>query len=316
MAALSGLIGELKVLRRGRGVLATDIHRRLGPELRAACDVREDDEPGHVRRKLVTVLENVAVTLPPDLRLAVMVGFGLAPESRFPRYEDRVDWVARKLGHVSRTARRRVDEGVQHVAEMIAESLAAGVYATPQAAWRTTDLWVEVALDQPRPEVVEHRRIVSQQPALAELSLAVTLAPRTGFPEARLEEPHIEVVHGGVLGERGMESSDRFGFIVTLPHPLDRGEPHAVACRCRLSAGMLRPYLACVPRQPCDRFTLRVRFGESAPAPRVWLLRGVLQRDVGDDLSPGEELSVDPNGDIQVRFRNLSPGLAYGLRWS
>lgn len=315
MDALSGLIGELKVLRRGRGVLATDIHSRLGPGLRVACDVRDDDESGRVRRKLMTVLENVAVTLPPDLRLAVMVGFGLAPEARFPRYEDRVDWVARKLGCVSRTARRRVDEGVQHVAEMIAELLADGVYATPEAAWRTTDLRMEVALDQPRPEVVEHRRIVSQQPALTELSLALTLAPRTGFPEARLEEPHIEVVHGGELGERRMESSDRLGYVVTLPRPLGRGETHTFACRCRFSAGMLRPYLACVPRQPCDLFTLRVRFGEATPAPRVWLLRGVLQRDVGGDLSSGEELSVDPNDGIQVRFRDLSPGLAYGLRW-
>lgn len=312
MDALSGLVGELKVLRRGRGVLATDIHRRLGPGLRVACDVREDDESGHVRRKLMTVLENVAVTLPPDLRLAVMVGFGLAQEARFPRYEDRVDWVARKLGHVSRTARRRVDEGVQHVAEMIA----GGVYAAPEAAWRTTALRVEVALDQPRPEVVEHRRIVSQQSALTTLALAVTLAPRTGLPETRVAEPHIEVVHGGVLGERGMESSDRLGFVVRLPRPIDRGESHAFACRYKLAAGMLRPHLACVPRHPCDLFTLHVRFGEAVPAPRVWLLRGVLQRDVGDDLAPGEELSVDPGGEIQVRFRDLSPGLAYGLRWN
>lgn len=316
MDALAGLIEELKVLRRGRGVLATDIHSRIGPRLRAVCEVTEDDESGHVRRKLVTVLENIAVTLPPDLRIAVMVGFGLAPEARFPRYEDRVDWVARRLGHVSRTARRRVDEGVQHLAETIVESLTGKVYGAQEVGWRTTDLRVEVALDQAEPEVVEHRRIISRQPALTELALAVTLASRAGFSEVRPDALHLEVVTGGVLGKRGMESSDRLGFALVLPAPLDRGEPHAFTCRYRLAAGMLRPHLVCVPRHPCDLFDLRIRFGKIAPVPRVRLIRGVLQRDVDDDQSPGEELSTDQNGEIRVRFRDLCRGLAYGLRWS
>jgi hypothetical protein len=245
--------------------------------------VTENDGPGEIRRKVAARLENVAAALPPDLRTAVTIGFALGAETRFPLYEARVERVAQELKCLPRTARRRIDEGVQHIAELIAESLARTEYSAQAISWHTTELCVEVALDRPRPEIVEHRRVISHRDDLTELDLAVTLASAGGYPDVRQDDLLVDVVYGGTLGRQGMESSEHVGFV------------------------------ACVPRCPCDLFDLRVRFGA---AHRVWLVHGTFQRDADDHRSPGEELPVDPAGEVHVRFRDLSPGLAYGLRWA
>lgn len=306
MVSIAVLVEELKTLRKGRGVFAANILRRVGPTLRAACALTEDDDAGRVRRKVTATLESFAAALPQDLRTAVMAGFALFPEARFPRYEDRVDWVARKLGHLPRTARRRIDEGVQHVAELIYDSLVRAEYSGPEIGWHTTDLRVLVALDRARQQVDEQRHIISERQDLAELDLAVTLALNPNDLE-------IAVTQGGTMGDRRMESGGRLGFPLLLPRPLARGEPHTFACQYRFSEVL--PHLACVPRYPCDRFDLRVRFGVHRPPSHVRLLNGSFQRDVDDDRSPGEEMTLDAAGEVNVCFRDLSPGLAYGLRW-
>jgi hypothetical protein len=278
MVSLATLVKELKTLRKGRGVFAGDIHRRVGPGLRAACEVTENDGPGEIRRKVAVRLENLAAALPPDLRTAIMVGFAIGSETRFPRYEDRVERVAHELRCLPRTARRRIDEGVQHIAELIAESLARTEYSAQAISWHTTELCVEVALDLPRPEIVEHRRVISHRD-----DPTVPLASAGGYPDVRQDDLLVDVGYGGTLEKRGMESNERVRFVVWLP------------------------------RYPCDLFDLRVRCGA---VHRVWLVHGTFQRDVDDHRSPGEELPVDPAGEVHVRFRDLSPGLAYGLRWA
>lgn len=306
MVSLAALVKELKTLRKGRGVFAANILRRVGPALRAACELTEDDEAGHVRRKITITLETFAAALPHDLRTAVMAGFGLFPEARFPRYEDRVDWVARKLGRLPRTARRRIDDGVQYVAELIYESLVRAEYSKSATGWHTADLRVLVTLGRERPQVDEQRRVVADRHDLTELDLAVTLAPH-------LHDLEIAVVEGGIMKDRRMESSDRLGFTLVLPRPLARGESHVLVCQYRFTDEL--PHLACVPRYTCDMFDLRVRFDVEQPPSHVRLLNGSFQRDVDDDRSPGKEMTLDAAGEVHVTFRDLSPGLAYGLRW-
>lgn len=306
MVSLAALVEELKTLRKGRGVFAANILRRVGPALRAACELTEEDEAGHVRRKVTITLETFAAALPHDLHTAVMAGFGLFPEARFPRYEDRVDWVARNLGHLPRTARRRIDDGVQHIAELIYESLVRAEYSRLATGWHTADLRVLVALDGERPRMDEQRRVIADRHDLTELDLAITLAPH-------LHDLEIAVVEGGIMQDRRMESSDRLGFTLVLPRPLARGESHVFVCQYRFGDEL--PYMACVPRYPCDMFDLRIRFDVERPPAQVRLLNGSFQRDVDDDRSPGKEMALDAAGEVHVTFRDLSPGLAYGLRW-
>ncbi|MFF0065931.1 hypothetical protein ACFYRC_31215 [Streptomyces sp. NPDC005279] len=57
-------------------------------------------------------------------------------------------------------------------------------------------------------------------------------------------------------------------------------------------------------------------FGVALCAPRVWTLHGAFQRDVSDPAFYGEQQPVDRASEIHLRFRRLTPGLAFGARWA
>lgn len=301
------LVRELKSLRKGRGLYAGQIEERVGPTLRAACEVTEGDGLMVIRQKVTTRLAELAEHLPDDLRLATLAAFAINAEARLPLYQDRVLWAAVKVDRDPRTVRRRVDEAINQLAELATS--APSHPPVPAGTWQTTELHVAVGLDRPRPEVLEQRRIVVNQEGLRELDLAVSLP-------AMRRDLEVEVLYGGTLLDRGMEASDRLGFALALPKPLARGESHDFAMRFRLpTARVMRPYLVCVPKRPCELFDLRVRFGRDRMPPRVWMLHGAFQRDVSDPVCRGHQHSVDPAGEIHMRFRQLTPGLAYGARW-
>lgn len=301
---VDAVVGELKALRKGRGLDSSNTADRTGPELRAACGITEKDGPAQARDKLATKLDPLTTYLPPDLRTAVRAALGLCEEARHRLYQERVKWVAEQLHHDPRTARRRIDDGIRHLAQLIVEP--------PEAGWHTSELHVLVALDRHPSTTVERRTIVSDQPNLTELDLAVTLASASDPREAL----KIMTVHGGHLTGSRLESSTRLGFTLTLPRPLNRGERHVYAVEYAFpGAAEPDPYLACVPRHRCDVFDLRVRFDPARTPPHAWLLAATLQRDTNDEHAPGTQLRVPPEGELHVTFRDLRPGLAYGLRW-
>lgn len=315
MVDLTALVEDLKQLRKGRGLAASRITERVGSELRAMCEVGEADSPAEIRQKVAKRLEQLAVGLPADLRMAVLAAFGVTPEARLPLYKDRVSWAAARLNRDPRTARRRIDDGIQHLAQLAAvAAVPAAARAEPTApvsGWHTTELRVTVALDRDLPEVLEQRRIVSDRDELAEVDLAVTL------PAAKSAgDLGVSVWGGGTLADRGMESSQRHAFALTLPAPLRRGEAHDFALHFRLPHAQMRPHFACVPRHPCGRFDLRVRFDRRRPPSGIWSLRHVFQRDLDDPVAVGDRLAADLAGEIHLTFQGLTPGLAYGARWA
>ncbi len=307
MGGRADLVRELKSLRKGRALFAGRLDERVGPELRAVCQVSDGDGSVAIRQKLAARLTEVAEQLPDDLRLCALAAFALITEARLPLYQDRVLWTAMRLDRDSRTVRRRVDEAIEQVAE-----LAAGSPRSPAPAgrWHTTQLSVAVALDQAQPEVLEQHRVVAHEDGLRELDLAASLpAPWRGSD--------VGVFYGGTLIDRGdAQTSDRFSLALALPGPLDRGESHDVAVRFRLpTAQAMRPYLVCVPGHPCEVFDLRLRFGRRRVPPRVWTWYGAYHRDPSAPPSDGDRRQVDRAGEIHLRFRRLTPGLAYGARW-
>ncbi len=322
MVELTELVNEMKSLRKGRGLYVSHIGARVGSALREVCEVTDADGPSEIRLKVARRLENLSAELPDDLRFAVQAAFAIRPDARMPLYKDRVGWAAVRLNRDPRTARRRVDDGIHQLAQLATVTSAdAGPVAGPTAygqacGWHTSELWVTLALDRGRPEALVQRRIVADQDDVAELDLAVTVAE----PAHRSADPHtrlgINVFYGGTLIERGMESSERLAFQLGLPRPLAMGEEHEFALLFRFPEGYLMPpHFACVPRHPCARFDLRVRFDPDRPPQRIWSLRGVFQRDAGDPVSGGEPLSIDQAGEIHLTFDGLSPGLAYGAGW-
>lgn len=305
------LVNELKVLRKGRGLYANRIADRVGPAIRGVCGVADDDAPGVIRRKVTDWLDHLADALPSDLRIALRAAFAISPEVRLPLYQDRVEWTATHLDRDPRTVRRRIDEAIDHVAQLATAGTLPPRTATAETGWHTAELRMMLALDRERPEAVEQRRIVSDQDDLTELDLAVTLAVVSSDPAVE-----IDVFYGGTLAERGMESSERLGFALELPRTLARGESHDFAVHYRLGGEVaMRPHVVCVPKRPCTLFDLRVRFDRARLPFRVWLLRGVFQRDISDPVRRGDMPEVDEAGEIHLSFHDLTPGLAYGVRW-
>jgi hypothetical protein len=300
------LVQELKTLRKGRGLLGR-LEERVGPVLRSACEVTEEDGLATVRQKVAGRLSELAEHLPEDLRLAALAAFAICAEARQPLYQDRVKWAATRVDRDPRTVRRRVDEAIELLAELATGSLTAPA-ASAADRWHSTSLTVAMVLDQPQPEILEQRRIVADQDGLRSLDLAVSL------PAGR-QDLSVTVLYGGTLVDRGMEASDRWGYGLELPRPLARGESWEVAALFRLpSSAALRPYMVCVPRHSCDSFDLRVRFGLEHPR-EVRALDAAFQRDVSDPAYTGDRHPVDSAGEVHLRFRGLAPGLAYGARW-
>lgn len=285
------LVRELKSLRKGRGVHAGRIERRVGPAVRAACEIDVGDGPVAVRRKLTARLTELIQQLPEDLRPAALVAFNLDTEARQPLYQQRVASVAARMDRDERTVRRRVDDAVNQLAEL------AAVTGDRAGGWRTAELTVSVALDQDRPEVLEQRRIIAEQDGLRELELVAPIP---------LTESDVQVLYGGTL------VPTEGGFTLTLPAPVSKEERHDVAVRFRPSTRQAMRHLLCVPRRPCERFDLRVRFRQDREPPTVFALRGAPREN---PLHDGHEQPVDLAGEIHVRFHQLTPGLAYGARW-
>lgn len=314
----SELVGDLKTLRKGRGLLVTQIDERVGPALRELCGVTDGDGPMEVRRKVAARLQGLARGLPEDLCVAVMAAFAIHPDARQPFYQDRVRWVAEYLRRDERTARRRVDEGTGRLAEIAMASAGngnVGPKARP-AGWHIEALRVSLVLDQASPETFEQRRIVADRDDLDELDLALTLPYDHGLPGVT-HDLIVDVFYGGTLIRKAKESTDRFGFALALPKRLLRQETHEFALRFRVPDGqVMRPHHTCVSKHRCDLFDLRVRFGRTTPPQQIWQLTDAFQRDVDDPTPHGELLEVDGAGEIHLQFSHLTPGLAYGARWS
>ncbi|HEU5475615.1 MAG TPA: hypothetical protein VFV67_33655 [Actinophytocola sp.] len=313
MVTITDLVRELKLLRKGRGVFVSQIDERIGPALREVCAIDDADPPAVVRRKVAERLEQLAGELPADIGVAVLAAFAICPEARFRLYQERVEWAATRLNRDPRTARRRVDDGIDHLAQLavVAAAPPAQDPASVETGWHTAELRLVLALDRPAPEAIEQRRIVADRDGLTELDLAMTLAAPAD--QARLDA---FVLYGGTLAERGMETTYRRSFTVALPRPLARGESHDIGVQFRLSDGRaMRPYFVCVPRHRCALFDLRVRFDRARVPDQISVLRGVFERDIDDPVRDGDGVAADAAGDLHVTFRNLGSGLAYGARW-
>lgn len=313
------LVRELKILRKGRALFIRQIGDRLGSGLSQVCGVAEGDSPAEVRKKVSDRIEVLAAELPEDLRLAVLVAFAIHRDARQPFYKDRVRWVARRLERDERTARRRIDEGIERLAEL-ATALGAGLGWEAEAwapRWHTEELRVVLLADRPAPEALEFRRIVSEQDDLGELDLAFTLTMPGGQRRmVTARDLDVDVIYGGILVPRQRESTDRFAFVLELPKRLERFARHEFGVRYRPREGRpMQPYYACVLRQRCDVFELRVRFDRGDLPRQVWRVAGAFQRDLEDPVPRGEVLTLDQAGELRLKFTNLTPGLAYGIRW-
>ncbi|MGC7099746.1 hypothetical protein ACPZ19_34145 [Amycolatopsis lurida] len=317
---MSALVDELKALRKGRGLFTTNLDERIGPELRRCCGVGTGDRPSEVRDKVSTRLAAAIAELPEDLGSLLLVAFALDPRLRLPFYQERIDRAADEMHRDRRTVRRRIDEGIVHLAELV-DGVPAGTPdpappEEPGPGWHTEELRTFVNLEPAAPEAFELRRVVAERDGITALDLAITV---TAPPDRRSPppEPDIDVFSGGRLVGTQKQASDRVGFELKLPKPLRRGDTHVFVVRFRARTdGGMRPHYVCVPKQRCDYFDLRVRFPAAAVPGVIWKVSGGFQRDLDDPVATGVAAAPDATGEIRGEFRRLLPGLVYGFRWA
>jgi hypothetical protein len=303
---------ELRELCRGRGVLGPDLPRRLGPAIAARVG---GDSPAAQRGKVVEWLTGYLGLLPADLQLVASVGLGLHPPAEARFLGDRLQWLGEHVDREQRTVRRRLDEALTFLAElMLSAEAAAGPAATstPAEEWYYSSIRTLVSLDRGDPEVIEQRTIVPTGKGLGTVTLAMSVARAA---DGSTPEVGADILFGGLLSRTERPSRSQVRFVIELPNVIGPDEEHLLCLRYRLGAGQRMPqHYALIPMSRCDEFRLRIRF--ALPAPQVWLLPGVLPRSLDDDL--GELGAVSPNraGEAVVSFAALQRGLGYGLRWS
>jgi hypothetical protein len=313
MASRSELVYELKTLRKGRG-LAGHVEDRVGPFLRSAAGVAENDGAEAIRTKVSARLSELAADLPDDLRLAVLAAFAIEAEARQPLYQDRVRWAAMRLDRDPRTVRRRVDEAIELLAELSVTTPTSSAISPLIGGWHTVELRAWMAVGRSQAERFELRTIVADSEEISSVSLALSGYKNATSPNDIIPDySTVNIFQGGILRDQWMESSDRIGMTLELPHTLHRRERHQIALR--FESQNEPSFYICTPRAPCEYFEVSVRFNDHVPEDPM-ILDGAFQRDATDPGFQGTPLRVDKAGEIRHRFRNLVPGLAYGLRWS
>jgi hypothetical protein len=310
------LVADLKRLRKGFGVQSPDIADRIGGALRVACGVGNNDGPAAQRLKVISTLTRLTGTLPGELCTLGRVALNLNPTANI-RYEGRIAKLAADATRDPRTIRRRVDEVMSRIADLMLESPAVR-QARPRPAvrhpWHTKDLRVYVMLDLPVVEVIEDRTVICDQESLAEVDLSVTLTPPPSWGGSTdPAELGVDVHRGGVALPHRQAASNRFRFGLRLPRPLRRGQEHNFAFRLRVSRAFA-PHYVCTPEFPCDRFTLAVRFGRVVPS-RIWLLDGEFPLELTDEWHDRRQLMVDDTGSAHASFTELTPNRSYGIGW-
>ena len=317
-----GALGdELSRLRRGRGIMASDLSERVGPNLRALAGIDPAGSQEEARRRLLAFLGELARNLPEDLRLAFSAALALDEDVRHRFLDERMRWLAARLQRDVRTARRRVDEAISF-AEASAGAQASEASDYMPGRWFLARLRTLLRLDEERPTAIEERTVVANVDGLADFVISTTV-PRpaepggSGLAGARKQRLEFSVIYGGSLSHCDQPAASYFRYFIQFPRPLSHGESHEVGVAITIPDDQpFNPRYTFQPLHRCDEFDLRVRFGLHGQPAHIWNIVGLPRGMVDDFADPDALVMPDAVGDIHLRYRFLRIGLAYGARWS
>ncbi|GAA2055468.1 hypothetical protein GCM10009839_75150 [Catenulispora yoronensis] len=314
---------EFRNQRRGWGLQSADLRSRTAGQrlLSHVYGVTPEDSPGEVRRKAVAAVRRLSADFPDEMRLAVEYALAISPDAQWRSLSEREHSLAQTLLCSARTARRRVQDAFQRLAEEAAAEYERvnDQARTPDGAdegWAVRSLESLLRLDTPMPEVTETRSVVALRPGLRRIVTRFSL-PR--LPDGVPAAPDVvaEVQYGATLrAPARREGEGHFLHVLDLPRELGVGEHHEYSMTYRIPEGyVIRPYYAFVPLVACDAFRLRVRFGADRLPSRVRRFHGVPPRRLLDRDSPGEPLELDAVGEVALEFDRIRAGFAYGIAW-
>ena len=292
---------DLAKLQKGRGLQAADLSARVGPALSQATGFAVS-RGAEGRRSLTRQLVLAAGGLSPDLSLVFARACALRLDDG-PTLGVRLDVAARHIKRSREATRRRVTQANLIVASRLVDS------AKGDQGWILHSLRCFVDLRESSPVYRADYSLVVTAPTLHRISEKISL-PGSGDAEPEF----------AVSGSAHLEA-------VTRIHPqtwecsmsLDRDYSCGDVIRYRSAVRLPRradapPMSVMAPRRDCRFFSTTVRLGGLAD--QVWVLDGVTPPTVNDEAPTGSR--IDPAVDPQpsVEFRNLVPGVVYGLRWT
>jgi hypothetical protein len=303
------VLPELQRLIRGRGLRAGNAHHRVGPALTTLANVAQSDSSVQVNRKLIQVLTEAASRLPDDLQVAALTALGLHGPAETQYLQDRLSWLAETTEMSERTTRRRATTALRLLSEQLDELVKD---ARPQQGWHVSSLRVLLRMDVDPLQLVEDRVIVASADNLSEIEI------RLSAPASRhqIDTPAAAtILYGGEITRTEHITSSHHKYTVRLPTPLRAGEKHEYGTRFTgFPRALTPPFCVMTPLRPCERFTVRVRFGANIPS-RIWRLDGIPPRAI-EDFEPADALlTADRLGEVSLEFSRLHQGLSYGVRW-
>lgn len=299
---------ELRAMRRGLGIYDGRLPARMGGTAKRVFAVAPADPITTVRWKVIAGLERAMTRLPAHERDVLAVAFNY--NARKVAYRHRLEGYGETCGVGERTARRWADRSTAVLAQALLDTGAPPL----RGAWWTEHLAMTMVLDRPRVELLEVRRVVAAED-VSEVPVSFHV---TGLSASQLvEHASFEVFYGGSLRIVGPESSARLGLTMKLPRTLHAGDAHEYAVLIRLPAEHApAPHFVCVPRHPCVKAELRVRFPHHAVPDGLTRVADVHEQDVDDPVVAGTAVEVNAASEVHVDFAYPVPGLASGLRWT
>jgi hypothetical protein len=313
--SVAAVFEDLMRLRKGRGLAAPGLARKIGPALAAALGADVTMAESELRSVVQGGIVEATQALPEDLREAVLVSLAVEGWTVQPLLTDRIGWVATTMDRDARTARRRLDGATLQLADaLIARRLAAGG-GNPfaPAGWYVESLASTLRVDLPSARLTEDRVIVADADGLDTVTATLSVPPRdrVGAPELS-----VSAEAGCEIRSARRVSESHWLYELALPHRLRAGERHRYAISFSVpDRELIRPYYALIALRRTRRFSAELRFAAPASVALAWRLDGVPQ-SVLDDATPTRSLlALDEAGIVRVRFEQVVQGLCYGVQW-
>lgn len=316
-ASKAALISEFVTLRRGWGILSTNLRQRLGPELCRLCDIQPKASEREMRDKVIATVRRLGRELSDDDRRAIDIALGADRAAQFASLKRRTSYLATALSCAERTARRRIDRAFELLADEAIAQQDKGDHQPddPEKGWQVRTFEALFRLDTPAPELIETRTIVATRDGLRTIAVRFSLPKREDGEQAE-RQLAADVQQGARIVHRERQGEAHFRYLLELPRPLSRGDEHNYTIVFRVPVNQpIRSHYAFVPLVDCDVFRVKVRFDPAQLPTVVWKLDRLPPRVLADRLTPGAPLELDGAAESVLEFRDVERGFGYGLAW-
>jgi len=291
---------ELAHLQRNRGLQVGDLAGRVGPAL-ASLTGFSPDRGAEARQSLVRQLVRATQSLPAEERMIFLRASAVRPADA-PTLQERLAEVAERIDRSPRVARRRLSAANTAVAEHLVEA------ASNDRGWFLGELVATVDFRETRPIHRARRTLVVTAPVLEHVTEMISLP---GYGE---EGPDLLVEGGAVVEDVRRTGPQTWEFSLRLVPPQACGDTVEYTTSLRLPSRKVGdPLSVMAPRRDCWRFETTVHLGGLAD--RAWILDGVTAPTALSENPSQDLVDLTANPSPTVEFRDLTPGLVYGLKW-